>query len=288
MLSKKNQYSLLGASVLLIAIVISSIGIIPASAQSNLITNPGLESGASQTPTGWSESGANVDASKSETGSPHAGTYKATHWKASAYSVNTFQTKTGLTNGTYTLRAWVMSGGGQTTAVMKAENCGGSTQTINIPTSGTWTQIAISNVNVSNGQCTVGFSSVAAANQWFNFEAQFLRAMPEAQFIELDTSHRVFHAFFDMDNLKLPHPTVNVTPVTLSEFTALPEVAIQPLQRQRQQRQRIGPLGGLGQQPLHQRRVDAQPPPGGAGPPRRAGDDLGIPGGGHRLEVGEE
>jgi arabinogalactan endo-1,4-beta-galactosidase len=156
--------------MLLVAIVISSLGIITASAQSNLITNPGLESGASQTPTGWSESGANVDASKSETGSPHSGTYKATHWKASAYSVNTFQTKTGLTNGTYTLRAWVMSGGGQTTAVMKAENCGGSTQSINIPTSSTWTQIAISNVNVSNSQCTVTFSSVAAANQWFNFD----------------------------------------------------------------------------------------------------------------------
>ena len=55
-------------------------------------------------------------------------------------------------------------------------------------------------------------------NQWFNFEEQFLRAMPEAQFIELDTSHRLFHAFFDMDNLKLPHPTVNVTPSFLGVF----------------------------------------------------------------------
>ena len=56
------------------------------------------------------------------------------------------------------------------------------------------------------------------ANQWFNFEAQFLRAMPEAQFIELDTSHRVFHAFFDLDNLNLPHPSVNVTPAFLGVF----------------------------------------------------------------------
>lgn len=168
MKSKRNWFSLI-AVITLIALV-AVRGVSTVSAQSNLITNPGLESGASQTPTGWSESGANVDASKSETGNPHAGTYKATHWKASAYSVNTFQTKTGLANGTYTLRAWVMSGGGQTTAVMKAENCGGATQTLNIPTSSTWTQIAISNVNVSNGQCTVGFSSVAAANQWLNFD----------------------------------------------------------------------------------------------------------------------
>jgi hypothetical protein len=56
------------------------------------------------------------------------------------------------------------------------------------------------------------------AEQWYNFESQFLRAMPEAEFIELDTSHRVFHAFFDLDNLNLPHPSVNVTPRFLGVF----------------------------------------------------------------------
>ena len=66
------------------------------------------------------------------------------------------------------------------------------------------------------------------------------------------------------------------------------EVAVEPLQRQRQQRQRIGPLGGLGQQPLHQRGFDGQPPPGGGGAPRRAGDDLGVPGGRHRFEFVEQ
>ena len=169
MRSKKEWLSLLGVALLVMLIIILTIGT-TVSAQTNLITNPGLESGVGQSPSGWSESGANLDASKSESGNPHSGTYKGTHWRNSAYSVNTFQTKTGLTNGTYTLRAWVMSGGGQSTAVMKAENCGGGTQSINIPTSSTWTQIAISNVNVSNGQCTVGFSSVAATNQWLNFD----------------------------------------------------------------------------------------------------------------------
>jgi hypothetical protein len=56
------------------------------------------------------------------------------------------------------------------------------------------------------------------ANQWYNFEEQFLRAMPEAEFIELDTSHRLFHAFFDLDNLNLPHPSANVTPHFLGVF----------------------------------------------------------------------
>jgi hypothetical protein len=50
------------------------------------------------------------------------------------------------------------------------------------------------------------------ANQWINFEAQFRRAMPEAEFVPLDLSHPVYHSFFDMESLTLPHPSVSVTP----------------------------------------------------------------------------
>ncbi len=71
------------------------------------------------------------------------------------------------------------------------------------------------------------------------------------------------------------------------QVTVVAEVAVEPLQGQRQQRQRIRPFGGLGQQPLHQRRFDNQPPTGGAGPPGRTGDDLGVSGGGHRFEFVE-
>ena len=48
--------------------------------------------------------------------------------------------------------------------------------------------------------------------QWENFEAQFRRALPEAEFIPLDLSHPVYHSFFDMNAINLPHPTVNVVP----------------------------------------------------------------------------
>jgi hypothetical protein len=50
------------------------------------------------------------------------------------------------------------------------------------------------------------------ANQWINFEQQFRRAMPEAEFVPLDLSHPVYHSFFDMESLTLPHPSVSVTP----------------------------------------------------------------------------
>ena len=42
--------------------------------------------------------------------------------------------------------------------------------------------------------------------QWYNFEAQFQRAMPEARFIEIERSHPFFHAFFDLGQMNLPHP----------------------------------------------------------------------------------
>jgi hypothetical protein len=43
-------------------------------------------------------------------------------------------------------------------------------------------------------------------DQWYNFEAQFLVAMPEARFIEIDRSHTLFHSFFELGDLNLPHP----------------------------------------------------------------------------------
>ena len=50
------------------------------------------------------------------------------------------------------------------------------------------------------------------ANQWINFEAAFRVAMPEAVFHPLDLSHPIYHSFFDMSSINLPHPSVNVLP----------------------------------------------------------------------------
>jgi hypothetical protein len=56
------------------------------------------------------------------------------------------------------------------------------------------------------------------AEQWYNFEEQFRRALPEYQFIELDVSHPIFHSFFDLVKLDTPHPLVRVTPVYYGIF----------------------------------------------------------------------
>ena len=36
------------------------------------------------------------------------------------------------------------------------------------------------------------------ADQWINFEAQFRRALPDAVFRPLPTTHPLFHSFFDL------------------------------------------------------------------------------------------
>jgi hypothetical protein len=56
------------------------------------------------------------------------------------------------------------------------------------------------------------------AGQFYNFERQFLTAMPESQFIELESDHPLFHSFFELDHINLPHPSVNVAPVYLGVF----------------------------------------------------------------------
>ncbi|WP_303309838.1 glycosyl hydrolase 53 family protein [Hymenobacter sp. BT730] len=140
----------------------------------NLVTNPGFEAnGAStQTPTdwtSWANSTANYAADKTETGG-QASTYRLTHWLGSAYQVSTYQVKTGLANGTYTLKAWVMNGGGQKACQLYAKNFGGTEKNYALPVTSTWAQIQIQGIQVSNGQCEFGLWSDANAGNWCSID----------------------------------------------------------------------------------------------------------------------
>ncbi len=120
-------------------------------------------------PGGWIE---NYDkgCSALETTDVYDGTHALKHSCAQAYLVTTKQNLTYLPNGLYTLSAWIKSSGGQTQAAMRVLNYGGSEQDVNIGASSAWTLITISNVNVTNGQATIAFTSNAAANQWLEVD----------------------------------------------------------------------------------------------------------------------
>ena len=141
----------------------------------NLLANPSFQAeGATQTPSGWSTyspGGAFDWADYTETNLSRDGTLHGTQWiRDTAYQIATYQIKTGLTNGLYTLRAWVRSSGGQSAAYLYAKNYGGSERTAApVGTSG-WSQVTIPNINVSNGSLEIGFWSNAGAGQYLMFD----------------------------------------------------------------------------------------------------------------------
>jgi arabinogalactan endo-1,4-beta-galactosidase len=134
-----------------------------------LVNNPGFEyTAATQAPLGWTTtSTADADADKTE-GPGHAGQFQLTHYKATAYSVTTSQVISNVPNGTYTLRAWVQSGGGQATCQLYGRS-GAAEQALAVPT-GTWTQLSVPGIVVANGQCEIGLRSVAAAGNYCNLD----------------------------------------------------------------------------------------------------------------------
>ena len=141
----------------------------------NLLRNPSFEDDGqpTQTPSSWQTATGKktIDyADYTETyPDAHAGRYHATHYRPEDYEVSTYQTLSGLSKGTYTLRAWIKSSGTQ--AVLTAQKFGGKDMQVTIPASpGQWTQVTLDNIQVNNGKCEVGFYSVAQGGQWLYFD----------------------------------------------------------------------------------------------------------------------
>ncbi len=56
------------------------------------------------------------------------------------------------------------------------------------------------------------------ADQWYNMDAQLVRALPERQWVELDDTHPIFGAFFYVEDIYVPHPSVDVEPRYMAVF----------------------------------------------------------------------
>jgi len=54
------------------------------------------------------------------------------------------------------------------------------------------------------------FDDFAGAYQWANFEQKMLTVLPDARPMRLDSSHQIFHSFFDIDSLTQQHPYYGV------------------------------------------------------------------------------
>ncbi|WP_345953985.1 glycosyl hydrolase 53 family protein [Mucilaginibacter sp. PAMB04168] len=126
----------------------------------SLVKNPGFEvdTVAATSPSGWITTGSNPDANYTET-NPHTGLFTLTHWKSSAYNVATSQTITGLSNGLYTFQAWVKSPQTMVSNYLFAKDFGGTQINQNISINANWVKVTITNINVTNGQCTIGLNT---------------------------------------------------------------------------------------------------------------------------------
>lgn len=99
--------------------------------------------------------------------SSHSGSYQLAHWKDVAYKITTSQEVTGLKDGTYELRAWTRSKGGQAKAEMRASGYGGAMLSDAIEQGeSTWVQQRISGIQVKNGKLTISFYSDSVAGSW--------------------------------------------------------------------------------------------------------------------------
>jgi len=136
-----------------------------------LIKNSSFENGgASTNPPSW-QAEFNGDADKSEAPGYNSG-YSLLHQKASDYKVYTYQKLTGLSIGIYRLTAWIQNSGGQNACYINAKDYGGGPERMtSIPvTQGSWKQVIIRGIEVTNGNLTLGLYSDAKANNWVRID----------------------------------------------------------------------------------------------------------------------
>ena len=150
---------------------------IPSFGDGNLAINGSFEDDGSKVsnPVGWHFEGVNPESTYLEKNSQAAsGRFHVVHYSDSAHDAYTWQVVNGLQNGTYTLRAMVQSGGGQVQNKILATDFGGSAEmNVNIPVTSSWVLVEITDIQVANGKCTIGFYTQGNPGDWAcadNFE----------------------------------------------------------------------------------------------------------------------
>jgi len=56
------------------------------------------------------------------------------------------------------------------------------------------------------------FDDFEGDGEWRNMTAQMAQALPDHRFLPITVDHPIFHSFFDIQRLDVPHPLVNVVP----------------------------------------------------------------------------
>lgn len=137
-------------------------------AGNNYILNPSFEADrVSQTTlAGWKALGTG----NSNKNSAKTGNWSAQQWSDSPYKA-TLSQDAAVPNGTYTLKAWVRSSGGQNQSYIYVKDYGGNERQIALNKKiDSWQEVSISDIVVTNGKIQVGIYSDANAGNWVFFD----------------------------------------------------------------------------------------------------------------------
>jgi arabinogalactan endo-1,4-beta-galactosidase len=130
----------------------------------NQILNPQFSSGLS----GWQMTTSAAGVVSTQTGG--SGTMLVIG-SSVVHTATVTQDTVSLPNGIYTLTAMVECSGGQTSAKLSVAPVNGTTQTVNLPTASTWTQVQIANVSVTAGEATLTITVNGNAGNWLRVES---------------------------------------------------------------------------------------------------------------------
>lgn len=130
----------------------------------NLLSNAGFEDGLR----GWS-TGSQSGTVSTATTRPNSGSSHLVHSGGTAgYWAYTSQILAGLANGSYTVKAWVRGTAGHQLYV---KGFGGSPVSVTSVASDVYTQLTISNINVTNGSAEIGFwTSDGSGTGWLHVD----------------------------------------------------------------------------------------------------------------------
>ena len=133
-------------------------------AGNNYILNPSFEADrVSQTTlAGWKASGTG----NSNKNSAHIGNWSAQQWSDKSYKATLSQDVT-VPDGTYTLKAWVRSSGGQNQSYIYIKDYGGADRQVALNKKiDSWQEVSLTGIQITNGKIQVGIYSDANAGNW--------------------------------------------------------------------------------------------------------------------------
>ena len=173
-LAAPGHFSLFGEAVGKSVTLVAEVDVTP---RRNLVDDSSFEKGTLE---GWTVVGeAGVLSNERNPGNAHTGLHSLHYWRGESFKVELLRKFSGIKDGRYSLKAWAAGSGGEKSLQLFARDCGdGGPKTAAMGNTGwqKWKQYAVSGIQVSGGNCTVGVAIDGVTGNWGNVDdIEFMR-----------------------------------------------------------------------------------------------------------------